>query len=655
MFEFIRTHQRLMQLILLLLIVPSFGLIGISGYTTYVSGNHDLVKVDGSAVTQQDFDQARRNQLQQLQQANPSGFDPSSLDNPAARKALLDTLVDRRVLVETASKNHFSVSDAVLRQAIAAIPQLQVNGQFSAERYNEVLKSIGATSKEFEQGRRAEMAIDRVLGPVSMTASVPKPVAASLEQALTDERVLSVHAYAATDYAKDVKVSDQDIKDWYDHNKKELQLPEQVNAQYLLLNEAAAMQGLPAVSTDDLKKYYEQNKKRYITPARVRLSHILVEVPVGATEAQRHTALEQAEKISKEVHADKSRFADIARKQSQDAGTASKGGDLGWITKGSWPAKLEQAVFALKKGEVSGVVDGPGGYHIFLAEDAQPQQTETFEQARAKVESEVRRQLGADRFADMATKLTSLVYDNASSLQPAADALGMKVRSADGIARDRLLPAVEVGPAAASASPDASILDDARVRRALFSGQVLTDKQNSGVIEISSDTMVVVRVAKLVPSQVPELSKVSELIRRRLVAERAQAAAEQAGQAALASYGKQAPAQAPAGFGPMLTVSRIDAKGLGKPLLDAALAVPGKDLPQFKGVKTAQGYSVLYIQKAQPGKPNPSLQASLPVELAQAWGQAEEHAVLEALKAQSEIKVLPQAAKVLAGEAEQNG
>ncbi|HWL27592.1 MAG TPA: SurA N-terminal domain-containing protein, partial [Burkholderiaceae bacterium] len=111
MFDFIRTHQRLMQLILLVLILPSFVLIGVSGYTNYVSGDQELVKVAGSAISQQDFDQARRNQLQQLQQNSPGGFDPAVLDNPAARSALLESLIDRRVLATTASKERFSVSD----------------------------------------------------------------------------------------------------------------------------------------------------------------------------------------------------------------------------------------------------------------------------------------------------------------------------------------------------------------------------------------------------------------------------------------------------------------------------------------------------------------------------------------------------------------
>lgn len=652
MFDFIRTHQRLMQLVLLLLILPSFVLIGVSGYTNYVSGDHDLVKVGSSAITQQEFDQARRNQLEQAQRSTQGGFDPAVLDNPAVRSALLESLIDRRVLVDVATKERFSVSDAVLRQTIASMPQLQVDGQFSAERYNQVLGSAGLTTRDFEQGQRAELALDRVLGPVALTASIPSTVVSELEHALTEQRTIRLLAFPATDYQQEVQISDADIQAWYDKNKQSLELPEQVTAQYLLLNEAAAMDNVPAVSEDELKKYYEQNKARYVQPARVNVSHIQINVASNASGSERKQAHEKAEAIAAKAQADKSSFAELAKQESQDAGTAKDGGKLGWITKGSWPAKLEQAVFALGQGDVSGVVEGPSGYHIFQANEVQPEQGESFEQARAKVEAEVRRQLGADRFADMATKLTGLVYDNPASLEPAAQALGLKIKTASGIARDRLLPSGEVKGDAASASEDAGLLDDARVRRALFTPQALKDKQNSGVIEITPDTMMVVRVAEVKPAHVPELADVTDYIREQLKAEKALAAAEKAGAEALAAFQKQAPDQVPEKFGSPLDISRIDPKGVAKPVADAAFAASTASLPHYVGIRGPQGYVVVRIESAKAGEANNPMLATLPNELNQAWGRAEEQAVLKEMRVQAQVKMLPEAAQALSGETE---
>ncbi|HUH39540.1 MAG TPA: SurA N-terminal domain-containing protein, partial [Castellaniella sp.] len=181
MFDFIRTHQRLMQLILLILVVPSFALIGVSGYSTYVSGDHAIAEVGKASVTQLEFDEARRNQLQQMQESSQGRFDPALLENPQARRAVLDQLIDRRVQIQVATNNHFSVSDGALRRAIASMPQLQVDGQFSADRYNEVLASAGLTPRDFEAGQRAELALERVVGPVGDTAGLPQPVLDSIK------------------------------------------------------------------------------------------------------------------------------------------------------------------------------------------------------------------------------------------------------------------------------------------------------------------------------------------------------------------------------------------------------------------------------------------------------------------------------------------
>ncbi|AEC19524.1 peptidyl-prolyl cis-trans isomerase D [Pusillimonas sp. T7-7] len=650
MFDFIRTHQRLMQLVLLVLILPSFVLIGVSGYTNYVSGDHDIVTLGDTSITQQDFDQARRNQLQQLQQSSQGAFDPAILDSPAARSALLESLIDRTVLVETATKERFSVSDSVLRQTIASMPQLQVDGQFSAERYNDVLASAGLTTRDFEQSQRGELALGRVLGPVTMTASVPSVVIDKLKLALTEQRTIRLLAFPAAEQEKEVQITDADIQDWYEKNKQSLELPEQLSAQYLLLNEEAAMANLPQISDEDLQKYYEQNKARYVQPARVNVSHIQINIPADASEAQRSEALAKAQDIAKRAQADAAAFAELAQNESQDAGTAKEGGKLGWITKGSWPAQLEQVVFALKAGQVSDAVEGPGGYHVFLANEVQAEKGESFEEAKAKVQAEVSRQLGADRYADMATKLTSLVYDNPDSLQAAADELGLKVKTATGIARDRLLASDEVPADAASASEDAALLDDVRVRRALFSPQVLNEKQNSGVIEISPDTMMVVRVANVTPAHVPELAQVSDHIREQLKTERALLAAEQAGQVALETFKKQDPSQVPEGFGTPLEVSRIDPQGLDQAVTDAAFNVSTETLPVYTGVKGSQGYVLVRVESVKPGDVDNPLLAGLPMQLDQAWGQAEEQAVLEAMRAQAKVTLLPEAQEALAGE-----
>src|SRR5690606_26781853 len=190
------------------------------------------------------------------------------------------------------------------------------------------------------------------------TASVPQPVLAEIAKALTAERTIRLRAFAAADYADSVQVTPDDIKAWYDKQQDQLRVPEYVVADYLVLDEAAAVQSVPEVSEDDMRAYYEQNKARYTVPARVQLSHILIQVPAGASDAQREEARSKARELAKQAASDPDRFAELAQEHSQDAGTAKEGGNLGWITRGSWPGQLEQTIFGLDKGEVSEVVEG---------------------------------------------------------------------------------------------------------------------------------------------------------------------------------------------------------------------------------------------------------------------------------------------------------
>jgi len=650
MFDFIRTNRRFMMLILLVLVLPSFVLIGVSGYTNYVSGDKDLVVVGDSAVTLQEFEMARRNQLEQMQRSTMGRFDPEILNSRAAREMLLESLVDRRVLVMTANQERFSVSDTALRNSIAEMPEFQENGQFSAQRYNQLLDASGLSPRDFEQGQRGELALQRVLEPVANSAVVPPSMLERIQAALTEERTVSLQTFPVSDYQKEIEVTDAEIQAWYDSNKESLTVADQVAVQYLVLNEEVAMQSVGDISEADLRSYYEQNKNRYVTPPRVNVSHIQLSVVAGASEDERAAARTKAESIAQRVKAEPATFADVAREESEDVGTARDGGQLGWVRPGTWPAALEQAVFALKAGEVSDVVEGPDGFHVFIANEVEAEKGESFDEAREQVESEVRRQLAAEKFAELATRLTDVVYDNPSSLDPAAQALGIEPRMVTGVTRDGLLGIDDVGEQAAAASADAAIFEDPRVRTTLFSPAVLNEKSNSGVIEISPDTLAVVRVASFEPAHVPALEQVKGRVEAVLAAQAARDAAAKAGEEALENLRSGNAAELEEKFGTPLTVSRIDNQGLAKPVLDAVFEASAAKLPAYVGVSGPQGYVVARVESVQPGEENPQLSAGLAMELARSWGMAEQRAVLLEMRNRLGVTRTADAEAVLSGD-----
>jgi len=650
MFDFIRTHQRLMQLVLLLLILPSFVLIGVSGYTTYTSADDALVSLADTTITAQEFDQARRAQLDQLQRQFGDAFDPAMLDTEVARRSVLESLIDRHVVFNVANQQRFSVSDAALRQAIAAIPDFQMDGRFSSERYSEWLNLVGLTSKVFEENQRAELALSRVLNPVATTSSVPQPVVAWLREALTAERAVRLYTFEAAQYRDSVALEQTDLQDWYAQHQDEFAVPEFVNVQYVVLDEAAAMADLPAVSEDELQRYFDQNKSRYTQPARVNLSHILLMLPPGADAQERARVQAQAQDIAARVAADPESFAEVAREASQDAGTAKSGGSLGWFNQGVLPRAIDDAVFALDKGAVSGVVEGDEGLHVFRADDVQLAQNETLAEVRAQVEDDVRRELGAQRYADMASRLTGLAYDNPEQLEPIAQALGLTLRAASGIARDGLLSFMDVGVDAASAGSDAGILNDARVRRTLFTPETLNARHNTGVVTIASDTLLVALVTEVHPASVPDLAQVQDRVRARVIAERAMLAARHAGEAALAQW-RDAADDVPEAFGEVLRISRLHAQGVEKSLFDAIFQAPAQTLPTYVGAEQSTGYTVARIESVDSGsEASHALLANLGSELGLAWGSLEQQAVLRHLRVLEQVKWLPQADRVIQGE-----
>ncbi|MBO9357153.1 peptidylprolyl isomerase [Bordetella petrii] len=645
MFELLRNHRRWMQFILLILIVPSFFLVGIQGYESFISREPELATVAGKPITRGEFDMAHRNQLEQFRQRMGSQFDPALVDTPAMREQLLNQLIDQRLMMQAASDYRFSVSDGTLRNTIAAIPQVQDNGRFSPERYRQVLAAQGMTPTSFEAGLRRDLAVGRVLDPITQSASAPAAVIASLESALTQQRTVQLRRFDAAGHRAQVSVSPQDIQAWYDANKQQLVVPEHVSAQYLVLDEAAATQGVQ-VKDEDIASYYEQNKHRFGQPERRRASHIMIEVPAGASDEARKSARAKADALAKQAAADPAKFAELARANSQDAGSADKGGDLGWLAPGMLTGPLEKAIFGLSKDQVSGVVESPSGLHIIKVTEVQPAAIKPLDEVRDQISAEIRKQIAATRFSEMATKLTETVYDQRDSLQPAADALGLKLRTATGITREGLLPAEQAGADAAAGSPDAQLLDNPRVRQALFSPEVLRDKQNSGVIELSPDTMLAVRVAELQPEHVPPLEKVSDTIRERLLDERAAEAARQAATAALEGW-KADPATLPEGFGESIVVSRQQPQQLSQAVLDAVMRLPAQPLPAYTGVADGNDYVVARLAKVEPGTVEESARDLLARQVGAAWGQAEAAAVLQMLRQQYKVKILPEAAAVL--------
>jgi len=624
MFDFFRKYNKIVMIFLFLLIIPSFVLFGVDRYQG--SGNEEKVaRVDGNNITRSEWDAQHRNEVDRIRQQSPN-VDPTLLDSDAMRYATLERLVRDRVLAAAAAKSNMTVSEERLTRIFAQDSGLAAfrtpDGKFDRETFQRV---TGRTPEQYEASMRADLATQQVLLGISGTAFTPPALAAATINAFYDSREIQVARFTPDSFASKVTISDADIETYYKDHTAQFQAPEQASIEYLVLDLEAAKKNV-SVNEADLKTYYEQNKARFGTKEERRASHILITAPASASAADREKAKAMAEQLLAEVKKAPTTFADVARKNSQDPGSAEKGGDLDFVTRGAMVKPFDDAMFALKKGDISDVIETEFGYHIIRLTDIKPAVVPPFEQVRATIESDVRAQQATQEFAKAAEAFTDAVYQQPDSLKPAAEKLKLTIQTATNVART---PA----PGATGALASRNFLS------ALFAPDSLDRKQNTEAIEVGSNQLASGRVTQYSPARPIPLAEVKDKIRAQLVTERAAVLAKTEGEAKLAAWTTKADG---ATFGAPVTVSRRESQSQPLAIIDAALRADASKLPALVGVDLGtQGYAVVRVTKVVPRTPSAPEQAQQEnAQVGQSVAAAEDVAYYNMLKERFKAEIL---------------
>ncbi|MEJ1126257.1 SurA N-terminal domain-containing protein [Variovorax sp. CCNWLW225] len=624
MFDFFRKYNKIVMIFLFLLIIPSFVLFGVDRYQG--SGNEEKVaRVDGNNITRSEWDAQHRNEVDRIRQQSPN-VDPTLLDSDAMRYATLERLVRDRVLAAAAAKSNMTVSEERLTRIFAQDAGLAAfrtpDGKFDRETFQRV---TGRTPEQYEAAMRADLATQQVLLGISGTAFTPPALAAATINAFYDSREIQVARFTPDSFASKVTISDADIETYYKDHTAQFQAPEQASIEYLVLDLEAAKKNV-SVNEADLKTYYEQNKARFGTKEERRASHILITAPASASAADREKAKAKAEQLLAEVKKAPTTFADVARKNSQDPGSAEKGGDLDFVTRGAMVKPFDDAMFALKKGDISDVIETEFGYHIIRLTDIKPAVVPPFEQVRATIESDVRAQQATQEFAKAAEAFTDAVYQQPDSLKPAAEKLKLTIQTATNVART---PA----PGATGALASRNFLS------ALFAPDSLDRKQNTEAIEVGSNQLASGRVTQYSPARPIPLAEVKDKIRAQLVTERAAVLAKTEGEAKLAAWTTKANG---ATFGAPVTVSRRESQSQPLAIIDAALRADASKLPALVGVELGtQGYAVVRVTKVVPRTPSAPEQAQQEnAQVGQSVAAAEDVAYYNMLKERFKAEIL---------------
>lgn len=594
MFESIRKHSKIVMFLLFLLIIPSFVLVGINN--NYFSEKSAVVaRVDGHDITQADWDNAHRQESDRIRAQNP-GIDAQLLDSAAVRYATLERLVRDRVLAAAAQKEHLAASDARLARSLQEIPAIAAlrrpDGTLDADAYRALVGAQGLTPEGFEAGIRRNLSVNQVLGGAVATGFTPAQQAGVALGAYYERREIQLARYEPSAYAARVAPTDADLQAYYKAHEAQFQAPEQATVEYVVLDIDSVKAGITP-NEADLRTYYNENIDRLDGKEERRASHILIAAAKDAPAADREKARARAAELLEAVRKAPSTFADVARKNSQDPGSAAQGGDLGFFSRGAMVKPFEDAVFSLQKGGISDVVESDFGYHVIQLTDVKTPKRRSFEEVRPELEAELRQQQAASRYAEVAENFSNSVYEQADSLKPTADKLKLQIKTATGLSRT---------PQPGAMGP----LANPRFLEALFSADSIANKRNTEAVEIGTNQLASGRVTAYAPARTLPLDEVRDKVRQQVIAERSAALARAEGEDKLKAW--QAGGAA-AGLGAVLTVSRDQPQGLPREVIDSVLRAAPDKLPAFVGVDLKnQGYTVARVARIVP-RPAPTAQA----------------------------------------------
>jgi peptidyl-prolyl cis-trans isomerase D len=594
------------------------------GVNSYLTGASDVVvaEVNGKEITQARLQQSLQQYRDQMRNVLGEQFDPAMFEGPAVKRNILDGLIEQQLLREANVSLGQTISDATVSEMIRNTPAFQRDGQFDSEYYAMVLARAGFSPAMYEAQLRTDLLAQELSNNIERSAFVSTHSVNRLLALENQQREIAYGVVPVQDYLTQVSIDDADVKAYYEANQSIYTAPEQIKLNYIELDLdtiAAAVE----INDTDLKQFYADNETQFVGPEQRKASHILIE---GDDEQ----ALAQIEAVAARLAAGED-FAELAKETSQDSGSATQGGDLGYFGRDVMEPAFEEAVFALEnEGDVTEPVQTEFGYHLIKLTGIQRPDVQAFEQVRADVEKRYRLQLAETRFFDEAEELANLSFENPDSLDVAAEALGLDIKTTELFTQ---------------AGTEAGISSEAKVIAAAFSDDVLNNELNSSVIELSDTHLVVVHKNKHIPQTVLPFESVEPAIRQQLLFDQASQFAREKGEAILAELKSGAEAESLVDSWQAAQLYSRDDDAVSAQILQRAFAMPKpQSEAQYAGFTADNGnYVLIQLKAAENGDPATVAEEdkqAMEQQLTQMQASAEMQAFISALRAEADIDII---------------
>lgn len=624
MFDFIHKKKTIVQIVLFIAVLP-FMFWGIQSYRSDNNVGY-AAKVNGAEISRRDFEQALRNQQQNLRNILGENFDGALMDNPQMRLSVLENLILQKLAEQEATRVGLTVLETQLAAEIQAIGLFQENGKFSLQRYQDLLQRQGMSARLFEARLADELKQQQLLEGITKSTIIPDTVIKRLLHLSNTKYDINRFTLRPEQFIDQIDPDEAEITAYYDSHRQDFMLPEQVQVEYVVLSidELAKQE---QVTTEEARSYFDEHPDEFGRPEERRASHILLTASAEMTEEARVEVRKKAEQILLEIQQHPERFEELAAEVSEDPGSAKMGGDLGFFAKGLMVKAFEDEVFTMEPGEIRGPVETSFGFHIIKLTEIKPADTASFVDAKDHIEELLKRQKASERFGELAEDFRNIVFEENSTLQVAADMFNLPIQQTDWISRQSTEPPLIT---------HRSMLDE------IFADNVIQGESNTGAIEVQPDTLVAARVLAHRPASSQSIEQVRDQVIFRLKQQLAKTMAVQKGQEILVRL-QAGQTDDDLDWGNSVEISYIQSQGIDLETLGLINRVDANQIfPAYTGRETQQGgYDLIRINRIidfveESG--NTGNQAFIS-QLQQLRHQEELGAYLSGLRQRSEVKI----------------
>lgn len=562
---------------LLALITIPFALFGIDSYLNDAGKNVPIAEVNGNSISVQEYSYAMQNLRNRLQAEGK--VDAAQLESPEVKQMVLDQLINKQLLTAEIKNANFAISESQLATYITGMPEFQADGKFSEEAYYQALEQNGLTPTKFEAAIRSDLLAQQANDGFAKLAFNAKNRAEEAYKRNYEQRTVTVAEIKTKDFMNQVSVDPKEVKAYYEANKAKLLLPEKVKIEFILLSANSLISGI-TVSDDEVKQFYDENIEKFQGTEERRASHILIGFGVNATAEQKAAAKDKASGILDILRKSPARFEELAVKESQDPGSAAKGGDLGSFGRGAMVKPFEDTAFGLKVNEISELVESEFGYHIIKVTEITGEGAD-FNALKPQIKGDLLFQKAQAKFTEKAEEFSNMVYEQSGSLEPIAKSFGTEVIKSDWITREE----------------GAKYFKNDKIMNVIFSDEVLKERRNSEAVEVSPNNLVSARVVDYQAATTRTFDEVKSGIEELLKVEAAAKLAIAKGEAALKEL--------QAGKNPSdldwiseVSVDRKNAQGLTDLAMTQVFKTNVNTLPAYSGAADAkQGYLLVKISE----------------------------------------------------------